>query len=121
MGSRATADAGMMRLVLGELRRRDQGLFFLDSSTTPYSAVPVAARGSGMRVLRNNLFLDGGDEGAEPASVRVDRVTQIARREGQVVAIGHVRRETVAAVRDALDGWRAGGFALVGVSELASR
>jgi polysaccharide deacetylase 2 family uncharacterized protein YibQ len=53
--------------------------------------------------------------------VRVDRVTQIARREGQVVAIGHVRRETVAAVRDALDGWRAGGFALVGVSELASR
>jgi polysaccharide deacetylase 2 family uncharacterized protein YibQ len=121
MGSRFTADPELMELVLREIRRRDGGLFFLDSSTTPYSAVAGAARSAGLAHLRNNVFLDGGDEGAEPSRVRTDRVAEIARRHGQAVAIGHVHRETVEAVREAIGRWNDEGIHLVGVSELTHR
>ncbi|MGQ0720378.1 MAG: divergent polysaccharide deacetylase family protein [Candidatus Eiseniibacteriota bacterium] len=121
MGSRFTSDPELMELVLGEIRRRDGGLFFLDSSTTPYSVVGVAARSQGLAHLRNNVFLDGGDEGPESARVRTDRVAEIARREGQAVAIGHVHRETVDAVLAAIDRWNDEGIRLVGISELMHR
>jgi polysaccharide deacetylase 2 family uncharacterized protein YibQ len=121
MGSRFTAQPELMDLVLGEIRRRDAGLFFLDSSTTPYSTVGAVARKQGLSHLRNNVFLDGGDEGPESARVRTDRITEIARRDGQAVAIGHVHRETVDAVTAAVERWNREGFQLVGISELMHR
>jgi hypothetical protein len=121
MGSRFTSQPELMELVLGEIRRKGGGLFFLDSSTTPYSVVGSAARSQGLAHLRNNVFLDGGDEGPESARVRTDRVAEIARREGQAVAIGHVHRETVDAVAAAIERWHHEGIRLVGVSELMHR
>jgi hypothetical protein len=121
MGSRFTAEPELMELVLGEIRRQGSGLFFLDSSTTPRSAVGRAARRAGLPALRNNVFLDGGGEGGGPAALRIEEVAAIARREGKAVAIGHVRPETVEAVRQAIGRWRAEGIRLVGVSELAHR
>ena len=42
----------------------------------------------------------------------------IARARGRAIAIGHVRRETVDAVRQAVDDWLAEGIRLVRLSEL---
>lgn len=118
MGSRFTSQPKLMGMVLREIHRRDGGLFFLDSATTPYSIVGEAARSAGTPYLTNNIFLDGGDEGAELPSVRTDRVAAIARRRGQAVAIGHVRGDTVGAVRSAIDRWNREGIRLVALSEL---
>jgi polysaccharide deacetylase 2 family uncharacterized protein YibQ len=119
MGSRATASADVMDLVLSQVRARGRGLFFLDSATTPFSVVPERARAAGVRVVSNNLFLDGSDEAGVLATVQTERLLAIARRRGHAIGIGHVRQETVAAVETAVARWQADGVRLVHVSELA--
>ncbi len=119
MGSRATADADVMDLVLGEIRARGRGVFFLDSRTTPSSVVGSRARAAGVRTVANDLFLDGTDEAEVVPSVQTGQLEAIALRHGRAVGIGHVREETVAAVQEALPRWRALGIRLVPVSGLA--
>jgi hypothetical protein len=121
MGSRFTARADLMTPVLREIRRQGDGLFFLDSSTTPRSKVGTAARSTGLPYLENNLFLDGGDEATGPPSARTRSVARVARERGHAVAIGHVKPETVRAVREAIDDWQAQGIRLVRLSELVRR
>ena len=121
MGSRATASPEVVDLVLAEMKRRDRSLFFLDSRTTPFSVVPERARRAGVPVLCNNLFLDGGDEEPALPAVQTERLESIARRRGQAIGIGHVRPATVAAVREAVERWRAEGFRLVRLSDLKQR
>lgn len=121
MGSRFTSRTDLMAPVLREIRRRGDGLFFLDSSTTPVSMVGTAARTTGLPYVENNLFLDGGDESSGPPAVRTERVAAMALRSGHAVAIGHVKRETVDAVRAAIDRWQDQGIRLVRLSELVQR
>jgi polysaccharide deacetylase 2 family uncharacterized protein YibQ len=45
----------------------------------------------------------------------------MALRSGHAVAIGHVKRETVDAVRAAIDRWQDQGIRLVRLSELVQR
>jgi polysaccharide deacetylase 2 family uncharacterized protein YibQ len=121
MGSRFTSRSDLMTPVLREIRRRGDGLFFLDSSTTPASMVGTAARTTGLPYVENNLFLDGGDESSGPPAVRTERVAALALRSGHAVAIGHVKRETVDAVRVAIGRWQDEGIRLVRLSELVQR
>jgi polysaccharide deacetylase 2 family uncharacterized protein YibQ len=120
MGSRATATPEVVDLVLAEMKRRDPSLFFLDSRTTPFSVVPERAP-RGRAVFRNDLFLDGGDEEAALPAVQTERLESIARRRGHAIGIGHVRPATVAAVRAAVERWRAEGIRLVPLSDLRQR
>jgi polysaccharide deacetylase 2 family uncharacterized protein YibQ len=121
MGSRVTADAELVDLVLGEIRGRDRKLFFLDSMTTPYSVVGKRARQAGVPSLSNNLFLDAGEEGEKLAFQRAERLSGIARRRGHAIAIGHVRRETISAIRHAIPEWQEEGIELVRLSDLMHR
>jgi polysaccharide deacetylase 2 family uncharacterized protein YibQ len=121
MGSRATASAEAMDVVLREMRARGGNLFFLDSRTTPYSVVAERARRAGVPWVCNNIFLDGGDEDPALPSVQTERLEEIARRRGRAIAIGHVRPRTVAAVRAAVRRWQSEGIQLVRVSELGAR
>jgi polysaccharide deacetylase 2 family uncharacterized protein YibQ len=118
MGSRATATPEVVDLVLGEMKRRNRSLFFLDSRTTPFSVVPERARRAGVPFLCNNLFLDGGDEEPALPAVQTERLESIARRRGHAIGIGHVRPATVAAVEAAVERWRAEGIRLVTLSDL---
>lgn len=119
MGSRVTSNRETMQLVLEELRQHDRTLFFLDSKTTPFSVVSERGRRVGVRVLVNNLFLDGDPgEGVDPPA-QVRRIEEIARRRGTAIAIGHVGEETVAALEEAAVRWRESGIRMVTLSELA--
>ncbi len=67
-GSRFTADAPGMEIVLGTLKRR--GLLFLDSRTTPRTVAPGIAHRMGLPFAQRNVFLDDDPtprEGAPPA------------------------------------------------------
>lgn len=121
MGSRATTEAALMDLLLEELRTRDRSLFVLDSRTTPYSVLTDRARRVGVRCAANNVFLDANDEDGTVPEVQVDRVASIARRYGHAIAIGHVRRDTVDAVKLALEEWQRDGIQLVPLSDLMHR
>lgn len=56
MGSKATADERVMRVVLTVCKER--GLFFLDSRTTWKSVIPKVAAELGVPLVSNEIFLD---------------------------------------------------------------
>jgi polysaccharide deacetylase 2 family uncharacterized protein YibQ len=56
MGSKATADKRVMRIVLQVCK--EKGLFFLDSHTTYKTVVLKVAQELGVMTLHNNVFLD---------------------------------------------------------------
>lgn len=118
MGSRFTADARGMAVVMDELRQR--GLMFLDSRTSGSSVGARMAREAGVPVLERNVFLDNINDLKEVLR-RLDETERLARRRGYAIAIGHPRDATIAA----LDAWMpeaAGrGIALVPVSAILHR
>jgi hypothetical protein len=87
MGSRATADERVMRIVLQVCK--EKGLFFLDSRTSWKTVVPKVARELGVPLLQNHVFLDD-----IYTRRHVSRQINVLRRELKkretCVVIGHV-------------------------------
>ncbi len=110
MGSRFTADAAGMRLVMETLK--DRGLMFLDSRTSAQTQAANAARAAGLPTLSRDVFLDNEEEGGE-VKAELGRLEQIALKHGVAIAIGHPHPITL----DMLEKWipeaRARGFTLV--------
>ncbi|MCA1055978.1 divergent polysaccharide deacetylase family protein [Rossellomorea aquimaris] len=87
MGSKATADERVMRIVLEVCKER--GLFYLDSKTTGKSVIPKLAKEIGVPYLENELFFDD--------VYTIQHIGKQAKRlsheldEGEsTIAIGHV-------------------------------
>lgn len=116
MGSRFTADARGMDVVMRELKA--DGLLFLDSVTSSRSVGAKTATADNVANLSRNVFLD---DSPEPAAIQLQlrRVEDIARKTGSAIAIGHPRETTLAALTDWLPKARAEGFQFVPISALA--
>mgnify|MGYP003855165975 CR=1 FL=1 len=95
MGSRATQDPRVLRAVLRVVR--EHRLFFLDSRTTPATAVEQVAREVGVPSLRRAVFLDN-DPSPEAVRLQLRRLAEQALRDGHAVGIGHANRPHTAAV-----------------------
>lgn len=117
MGSRITADRTAMDGVMQRLQGR--GLFFLDSRTTGTTRAADAARQAGLVTLSRDVFLDPDGTGAE-APDQLQRSLGIARKTGQVIAIGHPHRLTLDALEVFVANLDRTQFRLVSLSELAS-
>lgn len=118
MGSKATAEPAVMHPLLADVARR--GLFFLDSYTSPRSVVSQVAAAHGVPVAVNRVFLDHhADE--EFVVAQLYKAMDVARREGEAVAIGHVRPGTYKALVRVLPELEASGIRLVYASELIRR
>ena len=100
-GSKATADPRVMRAVLGVVK--EKRLFFLDSRTTNASVAAREAASMGVPFLARDVFLD--DVAAETAArggvpealdAAWTRALEMAAKNGQVIVIGHPRKETLA-------------------------
>lgn len=115
MGSRATADADVMMVVLTTLKER--GLYWVDSSTTPESKGPLLSRLLGMPVVINNMFLDWEPTRGYIESRLLDAAAR-ARDRGCAVAIGHVSEVFAEALAAVLPDIAAGGVSLVTVDQL---
>jgi polysaccharide deacetylase 2 family uncharacterized protein YibQ len=116
MGSRFTANAAGMRVVMDMAHRRE--LLFLDSRTTGSSVAPRLAPAAGVPFLERTVFLDH-----DPQRGAVDRqlaaLERLAARHGHAVAIGHPRDATIAALAAWIEPARARGLALVPASAIA--
>jgi polysaccharide deacetylase 2 family uncharacterized protein YibQ len=106
-GSKATADARVVRAVLGVVRER--GLFFLDSRTTNASVAGAEAAAMRVPFLARDVFLD--DVAAEASAKRGvpealeaawERALALAAKKGQAIVIGHPRKETLAFLSEKL-------------------
>ncbi|PKU25765.1 divergent polysaccharide deacetylase family protein [Telmatospirillum siberiense] len=115
MGSKFTAFAPGMQVVMEELQRR--GLLFIDSLTTDHSVGLTLAQQLGVPTAARNVFLDNaGDVGAIDAQLA--KLEDLARKKGNAIAIGHPRDGTIQALAAWLPTLRAKGLVLVPVSEV---
>jgi polysaccharide deacetylase 2 family uncharacterized protein YibQ len=115
MGSRMTADAAAMRVVMDVLRER--GLMFVDSRTAPASVAEGMAAAAGLPHTGRDVFLD---HFAGPDFVRrqLAELEARARRTGTAVAIGHPLPTTMDVLEDWIPAARARGLRFVKASEI---
>lgn len=116
MGSKVSLDRGVLGAVIEEAR--DRGLFYLDSRTTSGTVGPELAREAGAEAYINDIFIDGVDD-AEYVKGKLWEAADRALREGQAVAIGHVKLSTAEALEEVLPQLMEYGVELVFVNELS--
>ena len=115
MGSAATADPRVMRVVAGVLS--DRGLFFLDSRTTDATVAERTAEEASVPAVSRRVFLDDV-ETEEAVSRQLAELVRRAREEGSAVAIGHPYPATLTVLEREMPGLAARGVKLVRVGEL---
>jgi polysaccharide deacetylase 2 family uncharacterized protein YibQ len=113
MGSKFTANAPGMRLVMEALHQR--GLLFIDSMTTAKSVGMTEARAAGVPTARRNIFLDDVEDQASVAA-QLAQAEEQAKKTGSVIVIGHPHDGTIAALSAWLPGLAKKGITLVPVT-----
>ena len=116
MGSRITEDRLVSAIVISEVKKRK--LYFLDSFVTPKSVCASLAEKIKIRFAKRDIFLDNLDD---PGYIRgqIIKLRNLAKKNGQAVGIGHDRRNTLIALKEALPQLVKSGYKLVFVSEIA--
>jgi hypothetical protein len=99
MGSLVTSDPLVMRRVLDAVKKT--GLFFIDSKTAPETVGHSLARQMKIRTAIRDVFLDNVAD-YDHSLGQIKTLLQLARENGQALAIGHPFASTLAALRDAV-------------------
>ncbi|WP_306016267.1 divergent polysaccharide deacetylase family protein [Oceanicaulis sp. MMSF_3324] len=116
MGSRLTSDQRAMDAVFAATQW-PESMIFVDSLTHPRSQAAHSAQSAGLRALTRDVFLDHErDEAA--VSDQLNRALALAIQNGQAIAIGHPRPETLSVLADLSRRAEAVGVELVTVSGL---
>ncbi len=114
-GSLLTRHPGHMAWLMEEIAAHD-GMFFVDSFTTPASVAMQIASESGIAAIRRHVFLDN-DRSPRALRKEFDRLTALARRNGVAVAIGHPYPETLEFLERELLQLDGSSFKLIPVSQ----
>ena len=115
MGSKATEDKALMRLVLKKLKSR--GLFFVDSMTAPHTVCTLIADEIGLSSGKRDVFLDNVMN-RQAIIVQIMEAARKARRRGYAVAIGHDRPMTMQVLKEEIPLLESQGFKIVSIKEL---
>lgn len=118
MGSRATADVDVMKVVLSALSNK--GLFFLDSRTTSATVSKEVAEEIGIAFGMNDFFLDNKSD-VQYIKERIRTLAKKALRDGYAIGILHDRRGNPQAIASMIDELETAGIELVYVEELIER
>lgn len=115
MGSKATEDKDLMKVIFDELNRRH--LYFMDNLTADDSVCEEVAEKSKIRIAARNVFLDNeSDEGYIENQMR--RAAEIAGKTGLAVGVGHDRPATVRVLAKIIPELKNEGFQFVYLSEI---
>jgi uncharacterized protein len=87
MGSAASADLGLMETVAAVAKRH--GIYYLDSRTTPETAIPIAAIREGIRYWERDVFLDNTPDRASITRA-VEDGKKRSDKDRPAIMIGHV-------------------------------
>ena len=117
MGSRLTADRERMRWIIESLK--ENGLFFVDSRTTPRSVACEVASTVNVPCVARDLFLDDTDDEVA-ISAQLATLVQLTRLRSDIVAIGHPRPATLTALQSALPDFAAAGIEVVPISRIVA-
>lgn len=92
MGSLATEDRRLMRIVLSELKKR--GLIFIDSRTSLKSIAYELAQEMELISGYNQGFLDAVDD-IDHIAERMEVLINMAREKGKIIVIAHPLKNTL--------------------------
>ncbi len=118
MGSLGTSDAGFMKIILEEFKKRN--LFFLDSFTSPRSIVVPISRQLHVPVLRRDVFLDNIEK-PEPIRQQIERTAAVSSKSGYAIAIGHYKKYTLEVLAEEIPKLEKRGYQIVKLSDLMHR
>lgn len=118
MGSKATADKALMRIILRKLRKKD--LFFVDSMTSRYSVSAELAKEMGLAYEKRDVFLDNVNT-RDAIIKQMMALAKEARRRGYAVAIGHDRHLTMQVIKDEIPLLENQGFQIVSIKTLLKK
>ncbi|MDD2332058.1 MAG: divergent polysaccharide deacetylase family protein [Candidatus Cloacimonetes bacterium] len=117
MGSLATADEGVMQVVMNVLRKNK--LYFLDSRTTQVSVAYSVAQKTHIPAYRNDIFLDAPNLSQPTFDSKIDQILFISQERSQVVAITHCHtRNHLNYLSKMVSRLKAEGFKIVPLSKL---
>jgi len=118
MGSRLTSDRRAMDAVFAAADL-PSSVIFVDSLTHPRSQAARSARAAGLNALTRDVFLDHAPDEAS-VSNQLNTALALALQNGQAIAIGHPRPQTLAVLADLSRRAEAVGVDLVTVSALGA-
>lgn len=122
MGSAIMEDKRCLGVIMDGIKERDG--YFLDSVTTAKSQGKVIAEEKGVPYLARKVFLDSTDD-IEVVKKNLRKAAEIALKDGEAVAIGHVGPEggniTVGAIESLIPEFEKAGITFVTASELARK
>ncbi|MBE7637553.1 divergent polysaccharide deacetylase family protein [Sneathiella sp. P13V-1] len=113
MGSKFTAYREGMRVVMDVVA--EKGLLFLDSRTTAKSTGYQLAKERGLPTANRDIFLDNTAE-VDAILKQLQKVEEVALKNGQAIAIGHPYKETIEALKKWIPEARRKGFVLIPVT-----
>jgi hypothetical protein len=116
MGSRLTENRQALQPIMEVLAA--EGLFFLDSVTSPHSQAQAVARMAGLATGQRDGFLDH-QPGRAQAELQISRLIRLAGIQGRAIAIGHPHQGTLEALSASQERLRA-EVEVVPVSQLLS-
>lgn len=99
MGSAMTSNLAGMQNVMQVLKQYP--FYFLDSMTIGNSQSRPAAAGTGISVIKRNVFLDDTSNEADIRQ-QFNRAIALARRNGSAIAIGHPHPHTIRVLQQML-------------------
>ncbi|MDO9548078.1 MAG: divergent polysaccharide deacetylase family protein [Candidatus Marinimicrobia bacterium] len=117
MGSLATADTDVMKMVIKSLK--EKGLFFVDSFTSPRSVAYEVAKLQGLPSACRSVFLDNNKDKSE-IQAQFEKAIEVAKRRGSAIAIGHVYLETLEVLERLIETGKFSGITLCFASEIVS-
>ena len=115
MGSKATEDRPLMKLVFKKIKRK--GLFFVDSMTAPHTVCAALASEMGLAFGKRDVFLDNINT-KEAIIKQIIILAQRAHHKGYAVAIGHDRHLTMQVLKEKIPWLENQGFQIVSIKEL---
>lgn len=118
MGSRATQSETVMFEIARELKKRN--FIFLDSLTHPDSIAYKTAHFNGLTAFHRNVFLDNEDD-FDYIKEHIKEAAQMAKQNGFAIAIGHIRYNTILAIKEMIPSLQAEGLEIVTLKDLAKR
>ena len=101
MGSKATTNSRVMRIVMDELKRENK--FFIDSLTIKSSLGYKLAKEYKIPALKRDIFIDN-EKNEDYILRQLEELVSIARENGYAVGIGHVHIQTFRALEKFLAG-----------------
>jgi polysaccharide deacetylase 2 family uncharacterized protein YibQ len=96
MGSKVTADAPIMRIILAQLKAK--GLFFIDSRTSGKSLAYDLAQEMGIPSSFRQVFLDAANDRSSIKD-RMKELFGLAQKRGRALGICHPLEETIVALK----------------------